>query len=153
MAQEVDGRAIIHGAGSDVEGEPSHLGREEEAKVVTEVSAHDAELVSRAKHKDDTNSVEGSAHAEGIEVVLLTKVDLGLGVNSELEKVVTGTADREDDDGEEVDGNSGVAEENLGEGVPLVLVSGGDVPEKRVENDVGGGEPEKLVGEVDVLLH
>lgn len=151
MAQEINGGAVVHGAGGNVEGEAGDLLREEEPKVVAKVGTHDAELVGGGEDEDSADGVEDSAGTEGIEVVGLAKVELGLGVHSYLEEVVARHADGEDDAGKEVHSYLAVPAEDFGESAVLVLVSGGDVPEERVEDNVPGREPEQLVSEVDVL--
>jgi len=159
-SEEVDGRSVVHGARSDVEGEALDLAREEDAEIVTEVSADETKTDVSAENESATPEKEDESNdINDIKITALElddgleaeawEIEEGLDVEHTLERgeagllgdhlvvdVVTSETDGEDDDAVEDASGLVVAAEEAGEELSLVLETGDDVPHERVEEDV-----------------
>ena len=160
--EEVDGRTVIHGAGGDVEREASDLLRQENAEVVTKISADEAETDVSTKNEGIADDEEETSDDVDDELDSLTLVD---GLKHVLDggearlvgdhlvvEVVTGEANDEDDDTVDDAGGLVVATEEASQELGLVLGARNDVPHEGVEQDVRKDEVDARVLQVDGLL-
>lgn len=119
--QEREGWAIVHGVVSHVEGKACHNVVHEDAKVVTQVGASDAERPHGAKHKHVTNAEWCNGQSLDNVWVLGEEWPCGLITEGLFVENVTDNAKRENSQGKTVAAEPGVAESKLCEEFRMVF--------------------------------
>jgi len=160
--KEVDGRAIIHGARGNVEREASDLFREENAEVITKISADEAKTDVSAKNKsaaDGKNDTSDDVDDEfdGLTVVnrlqhVLDGSEARLVGDHLIVEIVTSETNDEDDDAIHNASSQVVATEQTSQELSLVLRACNNVPHERVEEHMGQDEVHTRVLQVHTLL-
>lgn len=112
-AEEAHGRAIVHGGAGDVEGEAGHDAVHQDAEVVAQEGAGDAQAQSRGDHEDIAGGNKGiTGVCKGVSVEEGMR---RLVAESTLVKEVAEQAQGEDGQGEGVAGSLGASSEQLGQ--------------------------------------
>ncbi len=120
-ADEAGRRAIVHGGVGDVEGEAGDHVVHEDAKVVAEEGARDAER-PRRRHHQDVAAGEQPVR-EPLDAVLVEGRVRRLLAQRALIQVVADEAQREDGGGQGVAGGLGAAAEELGKDLIVVFLA------------------------------
>lgn len=121
---------MVHGRAGDVERETGDLVVHQDAKVVAEIGARDAQGPHARDDKHISDNEEGGGGV--LDGVGGEDVEGGLVAQRLLVKVVASDSDREDDDGQEVAAVPRIAAKELGEDSVVVFYS--------AELDLGRGE-------------
>lgn len=156
--QETQRGAVVHGVVGHVEGEARDPLVHENAKVVAQVGACDAQSVHGGEHQHVAHTKQH--HGQGLDDVGVGDGQQdggGLLLKSLVVQVVSEDAQREDGDGQQVASRLG-SSGDLGQKVRVVLGPSDNVPEDGVERDgsendwvsrgEGEGDIESVTGEL-----
>ncbi len=161
-------RAVVHGVAGDGKGKGDDLVRVEDAKVIAEVGADDAQLVDGGEHEDVPGGNQEGAQAvydegreelrarllpdrHGIPIVgggSACSSMRAIGRRHDVQ-VVPVEAKGKDEHGKEVAGDARGAPQRPRDGLLPVLGAPKDIPEEGIEGDKEGAQPERRPGPLD----
>lgn len=142
-AQEAHRAAVVHRRVRDAEREPRHHVVHQDAEVVAQVRARDAQRPHARQHEHVAGPDE--RHGQRLRHGRLQQRVRGLTAQRALVHGVADDAEREDGHGQRVAAVQAVAARELGDGLVVVFLPRRGVPEGRVEDDGAGRDWTKLV--------